>query len=91
MTVYLLAITPRHFHAAHYIGWCEDGNEDERLARHQKGRGAKLLAAAVKAGCKITRVHLWPGADRKFERYLKKRRDTSKWCPHCNLKTRPMP
>jgi len=91
MTVYLLSITPPLAHARHYVGWCEDGREDDRLARHIAGRGARILEAAVAAGCKIARVHLWHGATRTFERRLKRRRDTAKWCPCCNQRKRPMP
>ena len=91
MTVYLLAITPPHFHAKHYIGWCEDGSEGRRLARHRAGRGAKLITAAVKAGCSISMVYVWPGATRQLERKLKKRRDTPRWCPHCGEGRRPIP
>jgi hypothetical protein len=91
MTVYLLKIDPPLAHARHYIGWCEDGQEAKRLARHIAGHGAKLLAAAVAAGSKILPVHTWPGADRRFERKLKNRKDTAKWCPCCGHGKRPLP
>jgi hypothetical protein len=91
VTVYLLKIDPPLAHARHYIGWCEDGTEARRLAQHVAGRGARLLAAAVAAGCKILPAHLWPGADRHFERRLKNRADTNKWCPCCRRRQRPLP
>jgi hypothetical protein len=91
MTVYLLRIVPPLAHARHYIGWCEDGQEERRLARHLAGHGARLLAAAVAAGCRIVQVHTWPGAPRAFERRLKNRKDTAKWCPCCRQGKRPLP
>lgn len=83
MTVYLLHIDPPLEHARHYIGFCEDGRNDLRLAEHIAGRGARILAAAARAGRKITLVHTWPGASRAFERKLKNRKAAPRWCPCC--------
>ena len=47
-TVYLLHFDASYVHADHYMGWTED--LPERLARHQAGDGARLLAVIKTAG-----------------------------------------
>jgi predicted GIY-YIG superfamily endonuclease len=59
--------------ANYYLGYCEDGRLDERLAEHRSGQGAKITAAAVAIGATLSVV--WTGeGDRNDERRLKKRR-----------------
>jgi len=59
--------------ARYYLGYCEDGRLDERLAEHRSGQGAKITAAAVRIGAELNVV--WTGVgDRNDERKLKNRR-----------------
>lgn len=62
--------TDRH-RAQHYLGFCEDGRLDERLAEHRAGQGARITAAAVRNGYDLQVV--WTGrGNRKDERKLKR-------------------
>lgn len=88
--VYLLHIDPPLGHARHYVGFSTDDDPCRRVEMHRKGAGSKMLRAAVRSGRKLTLVHFWTGADRKFEAWLHKRRDASKWCPSCGG-SRPLP
>ncbi len=96
MTVYLLCFTDhagKHVlfsnHAGHYMGET-DRPVGERRDEHQAGRGAKLTAAAAKAGITFVVARTWPGS-RTEERRLKGRAKGShqltKKCPNCH----PMP
>lgn len=59
--------------ARHYLGSCEDGRLDERLAEHRAGQGARITAAAVAIGAELRVV--WTGqGGRKEERNLKRQR-----------------
>lgn len=71
-------------HAKHYLGWAS--NINERIATHRKGgKGCgKLLAAVNKAGIAWRVVRVWPGAEKDFERKLKKSGHGPKLCPHCS-------
>jgi hypothetical protein len=67
MTVYLLCFTDdagEHVlfsgHAGHYMGET-DKPVDVRRDEHQAGRGAKLTAAAAKAGITFVVARTWPG------------------------------
>lgn len=91
MCVYLLHISPPLGHARHYTGWTSDTSPGRRLATHQKGKGSKMLAAAVRSGRSLELVCHWPEGDRKFEAWLKRRGDTKQWCPACGVNSRPMP
>jgi predicted GIY-YIG superfamily endonuclease len=81
--VYLIHFDKPYRHAKHYIGHCEDGKLEQRLARHRKGDGAKLLAVIQKAGIGWKVVRIWPDGDRELERKLKNRAATDK-CPVCD-------
>ena len=57
--------------ASRYLGYCEDGREQERLAERQAGHGAHITAVAVERGATLT--ILWTGkGDKRKERKLKK-------------------
>jgi len=48
-TVYLLHFNEPYKHARHYVGWTAR-NVKRRLAEHEDGRGARLLAVVRAAG-----------------------------------------
>jgi hypothetical protein len=85
MTVYLLHFCRKYHHAGHYIGFVEDGEAKlkARLERHRCGDGARLLEVIVGAGIDFECVRTWEGADRHFERKLKKRKKAPQLCPVC--------
>lgn len=84
MTVYLIHFSPPYKHARHYIGWTTSASTvARRLEHHRKGSGGVLPRAAHLAGCEFVLAHVWPDADRTFERSLKNRKDTPAWCPLC--------
>lgn len=78
--VYLVHFTRPYRHARHYTGWTAD--LDSRLAEHQAGRGARLLAVISQAGIEWTLARTWPGT-RSRERQLKRQGGASRRCPIC--------
>lgn len=84
MAVYLLHIEPAIHHARHYTGYCDDNRLDTRIAEHEAGQGARLCEVARERGCELVLVRVWQGQDRKFERALKDRKNTPRYCPLCN-------
>lgn len=92
MAVYLLHIDPPLRHSKHYVGYTSKvENVEERVRRHQNGTGGALPREAVKQGSTITLVHVWPTANRKFERYVKRHGGATRWCPRCGVMSRRMP
>lgn len=89
MTVYLLHFFPALAHAKHYIGWTNDDDAVRRSLEHKNGtqKGSPLIRAALAAGATIKLARIWEGADRKFERKLKKRKNAARLCPCCNPRT----
>lgn len=85
-TVYLLHFARPYKHARHYIGWTSD--LDARLAEHQAGRGARLLAVVKAAGITWTLARTWDGS-RSRERALKHQGGASRCCPMCGVRPRP--
>lgn len=79
---YLLHFDGPLAHAVHYLGFCEN-DLTSRLDYHFKGRGSKLVKAAVAAGCEIFLVRVWKGASRDDERRLKGHSST-RYCPACS-------
>jgi predicted GIY-YIG superfamily endonuclease len=69
------------FRAQHYLGWALD--VDARVAIHQRGRGARLVRQALAAGISVELVRIWPEADQKRERSLK-RGGLKRYCPSCH-------
>lgn len=88
MTVYLLHFYPPLHHAKHYIGFTTDEDALRRSLEHKNGtkKGSPLIRAALAAGCTVKLACVWPGADRAFERKLKKRKKASQFCPCCDSK-----
>jgi predicted GIY-YIG superfamily endonuclease len=81
---YLGHLWPAYGHAAHYLGFTTDlrrrwrehlaGGYDPATHR-ATGRGARLLAAALHAGCQVELVRVWYGQQaRALEQRLKQRR-----------------
>lgn len=81
--VYLIHFEKPFHHARHYLGFCEDGNLDKRMACHRSGNGSRLMAAVSRAGIAWSVVRTWEGVDRNFERSLKNRKEGPKFCPTC--------
>jgi predicted GIY-YIG superfamily endonuclease len=84
--VYLLHLdAPGYAHAKHYTGWTAD--LPARLALHEAGQGARLLAVAHAAGIGWTLARTWPGT-RARERQLKRQGGASRRCPLCGVTPR---
>jgi predicted GIY-YIG superfamily endonuclease len=84
--VYLLHLdAPGYAHAKHYTGWTAD--LPARLALHEAGQGARLLAVAHAAGIGWTLARTWPGT-RARERQLKRQGGASRRCPLCGITPR---
>lgn len=90
MAVYVLHFEPPYEHAKHYIGFTTRPVRD-RVADHFAGRGSPLVKAALAAGCSVTLAHSWQCGNRHFERWLKNKKDTPKWCRTCARRERPRP
>jgi hypothetical protein len=58
-----------------------------RLALHEAGQGARLLAVAHAAGIGWTLARTWPGT-RARERQLKRQGGASRRCPLCGVTPR---
>jgi hypothetical protein len=79
---YLLCFTPRYYHAGHYTGFAERRRLPGRLGEHAAGRGARLVAVVLEAGCLVELVRVWPDGNYVLERSLKNRHGTTV-CPRC--------
>jgi putative endonuclease len=85
MTVYLIRFSEPLGNAKHqaqyYLGSCDDGRLDARLAEHRAGRGAAITRAAVQRGARLDVVMTWPGG-RREEKAMKRRKNHAKlWRP----------
>ena len=80
-TVYLLHFDQPYKHARHYVGWTAR-NVKRRLAEHEAGRGARLLAVVRAAGIGWQLARLWPGG-RARERQIKRQGGHARKCPLC--------
>jgi predicted GIY-YIG superfamily endonuclease len=69
----------RRAQASHYCGFADD--LDSRIKKQLAGRGAKLVAAAMKQGL-IFELYHWP-ACLATEKLVKKYKKTSAFCPAC--------
>ena len=84
--IYLIHFSSPLKHAKHYLGFVEKAEGlDNRIKKHTNGSGAKLTAAASRAGIEFTIVRVWPNGDRTFERKLKNRKEGPVLCPICNV------
>jgi len=77
--------------ARHYVGFSDD--LDARIKQHLAGKGAKIVAAALKQGLVFELYH-WP-APLASEKLIKRRKETHVFCPACcasrGRKPRPIP
>jgi predicted GIY-YIG superfamily endonuclease len=78
---YLLHFQRPIYGAQHYLGWSVDIGRRVRL--HLRGRGARLVRQALKAGIDVQLVRVWPTVARKHE-YVLKRRTPKRYCPRCH-------
>jgi predicted GIY-YIG superfamily endonuclease len=88
-TVYLLHFDRPYKHARHYVGWTAR-NVKRRLAEHEAGRGARLLAVVREAGIGWQLARLWPGG-RARERQIKRQGGHARKCPLCGVTPRRLP
>lgn len=80
-TIYLLHFERPLHHARHYLGSTDD--LATRLAEHERGAGARLLAALRERGIAWRLARTWQG-DRAQERRLKHRNGHGPMlCPIC--------
>ena len=79
---------PRRDCAGHYVGWAR--NVKRRLAEHEAGRGARLLAVVRQAGIGWTLARMWPGS-RARERQIKRQGGHARQCPLCGVRPRALP
>jgi predicted GIY-YIG superfamily endonuclease len=84
-TVYLLHFDRPYRHARHYCGWTRD--LPARLAEHEAGRGARLLAVITNAGIGFTLARTWTGT-RGRERQIKRQGGLARRCPACGITPR---
>jgi predicted GIY-YIG superfamily endonuclease len=80
--VYLFHFQPNYKHARHYLGYADDILR--RLEEHRNSQGARLTEVALKAGCELWLVRMWPNRGRHFERQLKRRKNSPRLCPICS-------
>ena len=88
-TVYLLHFDQPYKHARHYVGWTAR-NIKRRLAEHEAGRGARLLAVVRAAGIGWQLARMWPGS-RERERQIKRQGGHARKCPLCGIRPRCLP
>lgn len=85
-TIYLLHFDPPYKHARHYYGWAIGNHWRRRVTLHRKGKSrAKLVEAAVGAGCTITVARIWKDKTRSDERKLHRAGNAIRQCPICRL------
>jgi predicted GIY-YIG superfamily endonuclease len=81
MSVYILHFSSKIGHARHYVGWAND--VAGRIKHHKSGSGARLTQVAVERGVQMVLARTFDGADKSFERRLKRTNNTAKYCPIC--------
>ncbi len=90
-TVYLLHFDQPYKHARHYVGWTRSSESlKARLAQHEAGHGARLLAVVRAAGIGWQLARMWPGS-RARERQIKRQGGHARHCPLCCVRPRCLP
>lgn len=84
--VYLICFEKRLEHAHHYIGFTEHDSPEQRLERHRKGNGARILNVLNDRGIGYRITRIWADGDRSLERKLKNRKKSQDLCPVCNAR-----
>lgn len=87
-SVYVIHFDEPFHHARHYVGWTAGDDVDERMLRHTRGNGSRLLRAVNGEGIGWTVVRVWHNADRHFERWIKEQKQTAGFCPVCSEQPR---
>lgn len=77
--VYLLHFDRPYYHCRHYLG-CTT-NLERRLKEHQRG-DTPLFAALQREGIAFEVARIWYG-DWRWERQLKRRKNSPRYCPVC--------
>ena len=85
-TTYLLHFERPYRHARHYVGWTQ--NLAARLEAHARGRGARLVEVAAKAGIGFTLARTWPESTRDREDLIKHAGGARRYCPECGVTPR---
>jgi predicted GIY-YIG superfamily endonuclease len=80
--VYLIHFDRPYKHAKHYLGWTRD--LPARLADHESGRGARLMAVIAAAGIGWRLARTWTG-DKARERSIKRTGGKARLCPLCGV------
>jgi predicted GIY-YIG superfamily endonuclease len=70
-----------HAYAQHYIGWTPRALA-ARLAMHEAGSGARIMAAVAAAGIAWEVSRTWPGG-RDLERKIKAAKSAPRLCRIC--------
>lgn len=87
-TVYLIHFDRALKQARHYLGYVAPDSLSERIDRHKAGNGARLLAECNRQGIGYHVVQSWVFktaiAARDFERKMKRRKNSPRYCPVCN-------
>ena len=87
MPVYLIhferPIAPG-FPCRHYLGFAK--SIPDRIERHARGNGARLVEVALERGIEWEVSRVWPDATRTDERRLKNRKNAPALCPVCRGK-----
>lgn len=65
--------------AAWYVGWCNEGCLEARLAYHRAGRGAAITRALMERGGDFEVVVIIPGATKADERRIKNQKNTARF------------
>ena len=68
--------------AGHYTGYADDLLS--RLFKHYDGKGSRFTRVCFLRGVDMQLARVWEGADRTFERKVKKCRNARRLCPICN-------
>lgn len=84
--VYIIHFEPAYRHARHYVGYADD--IERRMDEHERGIGARLTQVAREAGIELILTRIWEGEGRDFERRLKRRKNTPRYCPLCRKRVK---
>ncbi len=79
--VYLIHFDKPLKHAKHYLGYSKN-DVRERVQKHRRGKGARLMDAITRQGITWHVSRTWDGG-RDLERILKDQHNASHLCPTC--------
>lgn len=86
MTVYILHLEQPFSHARHYVGFSTNSRTlRDLLEHHRRGTAnCNFTRRVMEAGITFVLARVFEGADRHFERKLKRTKNTPTYCPICN-------